>query len=92
MTNAVYAYSGVESLAMPAAEVQNARHNIPKACKRVFARITICYILSVLVAGMLVPSNDPFLNNQSGTAAQSPFVIAAQRVLKPSRRLSTPLS
>ncbi|EED17176.1 arginine permease, putative [Talaromyces stipitatus ATCC 10500] len=77
MSNAVYSFAGVESLAMAAAETRNPRHNIPKACKRVFARVTIFYILAILVVGMLVSSDDERLSNESGTAAQSPFVIAA---------------
>lgn len=77
MSNAVYSFAGVESLAMAAAETKNPRHNIPKACKRVFARVTIFYILAILIVGMLVASDDTRLNNYSGTAAQSPFVIAA---------------
>ncbi|CEO59302.1 hypothetical protein PMG11_03982 [Penicillium brasilianum] len=77
MTNAVYSFAGVESLAMAAAETKNPRHNIPKACKRVFARVTIFYLAAVLVVGMLVSSSDERLGDESGTAAQSPFVIAA---------------
>lgn len=77
MTNAVYSFAGVESLAMAAAETRNPRHNIPKACKRVFARVSIFYIAAVLVVGMLVSSSDGRLSNDSGTAATSPFVIAA---------------
>lgn len=77
MTNAVYSFAGVESLAMAAAETKNPRHNIPKACKRVFARVTIFYLAAVLVVGMLVSSTDDRLSDESGTAAQSPFVIAA---------------
>ncbi|KAK8107963.1 amino acid permease/ SLC12A domain-containing protein [Apiospora kogelbergensis] len=44
---------------------------------RVFARIVIFYILAVLIVGMLVASDDKRLGDASGTAAQSPFVIAA---------------
>lgn len=77
MSNAVYSFSGVESLAMAAAETQNPRQNIPKACKRVFARLTIFYLLAILIVGMLVSSKDDRLNDESGTANQSPFVIAA---------------
>ncbi|KKK19392.1 putative arginine permease [Aspergillus rambellii] len=77
LTNAVYSFSGVESLAMAAAETQNPRYNIPKACKKVFIRITLFYLLAVLIVGMLVSSQDQRLNDESGTAAQSPFVIAA---------------
>lgn len=77
MTGAVFSFAGVESLAMAAAEARNPRRAIPRACKRVFARIVIFYILAVLIVGMLVASNDPRLGDASGTAAQSPFVIAA---------------
>ena len=62
---------------MAAAETKNPRRAIPRACKRVFARVSIFYILSVLIVGMLVRSDDDRLNDDSGTAAQSPFVIAA---------------
>jgi yeast amino acid transporter len=79
MNNAVYSFAGVESLSVAAAETQSPRQNIPKACKRVFARVTIFYILSVLIVGMLVASNDDQLNNFSGNASQSPFVLAATR-------------
>ena len=37
--SAVYSFSGVESVAGAAAETQNPRQNIPKACKGVFARV-----------------------------------------------------
>lgn len=78
MTNAVFSFAGVESLAMAAAETQNPRRAIPRACKRVFARVCLFYGAAVLIVGMLVASNDSRLDNDSGTAAQSPFVIAAQ--------------
>ncbi|KAG9691779.1 amino acid permease-like protein, partial [Aureobasidium melanogenum] len=77
MINAVFSFSGVESIAMAAAETRNPRQNIPKACKRVFARVALFYVVTVLIVGMLVPSDDERLSDESGTAAQSPFVIAA---------------
>ncbi|KAL2202601.1 proline-specific permease [Sarocladium strictum] len=77
MSNAVFSFAGVESLAVAAAETKNPRRAIPRACKRVFIRIVLFYILAVLVVGMLVPSNDERLDAAYGTAAQSPFVIAA---------------
>ncbi|GAC75442.1 amino acid transporters [Moesziomyces antarcticus T-34] len=76
MTNAVFSFAGIESLAMAAAETRNPGRTIPRACKRVFFRIVLFYLLAVLVVGMLVASDDPRLNDESGTAAQSPFVIA----------------
>jgi amino acid transporter len=35
--------------------------------------------LSIFMVGLIVPSNDPDLLRSMGTAAQSPFVIAAMR-------------
>ncbi|KAI0205279.1 amino acid permease/ SLC12A domain-containing protein [Astrocystis sublimbata] len=77
MTGAVFSFAGVESLAMAAAETRNPRRAIPAACKRVFFRIVIFYVLAIIVVGLLVASNDERLNDSSGSAAQSPFVIAA---------------
>ncbi|KAI5467930.1 amino acid permease [Mariannaea sp. PMI_226] len=76
MTSAVFSFAGVESLAMAAAETKNPQKAIPKACRNVFIRIVIFYILAILIVGMLVASNDDRLTG-SDTAAQSPFVIAA---------------
>ncbi|RYO85025.1 hypothetical protein DL766_005666 [Monosporascus sp. MC13-8B] len=77
MSSAVFSFAGTESVAMAAAETRNPRQVIPRACKRVFARVALFYVLAVLVVGMLVASDDPRLDDASGTAAQSPFVIAA---------------
>ena len=77
MNSAVFSFAGTESVAMAAAETRNPRQVIPKACKRVFWRVAIFYILSVLVVGMLVASDDKRLNAYAATAAQSPFVLAA---------------
>ncbi|KAJ1325137.1 hypothetical protein MN608_09848 [Microdochium nivale] len=77
MSRAVFSFAGTESVAMAAAETRNPRQVIPRACKRVFLRVSLFYILAVLVVGMLVASDDERLNDSSGTAAQSPFVIAA---------------
>ncbi|KAL1409346.1 hypothetical protein Q8F55_003328 [Vanrija albida] len=78
LINAIFSFSGAESVAMAAAETRNPRQAIPKAVKRVFARITIFYVLSVLIVGMLVRSDDPRLQGSSDTAATSPFVLAAE--------------
>ncbi|KAK5657811.1 hypothetical protein OQA88_2884 [Cercophora sp. LCS_1] len=77
MTGAVFSFAGVESLAMAAAETRSPRRAIPRACKRVFARIIIFYMLAVFVVGLLVASNDPRLDGAGDNVAQSPFVIAA---------------
>ncbi|KAH6885283.1 amino acid permease/ SLC12A domain-containing protein [Thelonectria olida] len=76
MTSAVFSFAGVESIAMAAAETKNPHRAIPLACRNVFIRIVVFYILAILVVGMLVASDDPRLTG-SDTAVQSPFVIAA---------------
>ncbi|KAJ5217305.1 amino acid permease [Penicillium chermesinum] len=77
--NAAYAYSSVETISMAAAETYAPRRNIPKAAKRVFVRILLFYVISIFMITLLVPSNDPKLLRTSGTASQSPFLIAATR-------------
>ena len=77
--NAVFAYSGIENISIAASETQNPRRNIPKAAKRIFWRVMIFYVLTIFMVGLVVPSNDTNLLHSTGTAAQSPFVIAAQR-------------
>jgi amino acid transporter len=77
LSGAVFSFAGVESIAMAGAETRNPRKAIPAACKRVFIRIFLFYMLAILVVGMLVASNDSRLDDSSGNAAQSPFVIAA---------------
>ncbi|KAK6996015.1 amino acid permease/ SLC12A domain-containing protein [Favolaschia claudopus] len=74
-----YSYVGMEGLAMAAAEVQNPRRALGKAVKRVFYRILTFYVFGILVVGMLVPYNDTRLLQSTGTAADSPFVLAMKR-------------
>lgn len=76
-SNAVYAYSGIENISIAAAETQSPRRNIPIAARRIFWRVVIFYVLSIFFVGLIVPSNDENLLHSTGTAAQSPFVIAA---------------
>ena len=65
--------------ASAASETENPRRNISRAVRRVFWRILIFYVLGILITGMLVPYNDPDLLNGTGTAAESPYVIAIRR-------------
>lgn len=73
---AIYSFSGVEFLTVAASETQNPRKSIPIACKNVFYRVTGFYIITIIIVGMLVASDDSRLTANAGTAAQSPFVIA----------------
>ncbi|KZZ94200.1 Amino acid/polyamine transporter I [Moelleriella libera RCEF 2490] len=78
MTGAVFSFAGVESIAMAGAETRNPRKAIPAACKNVFIRIILFYMMAILVVGMLVPSTDERLKGGGSETAESPFVIAAE--------------
>ena len=61
MNNALYAYSGIEAITLPAAETKCPRRAIPQATKRIFWRIFIFYVLTIFMVGLVVPSTDPSL-------------------------------
>ncbi|KIM68247.1 hypothetical protein SCLCIDRAFT_106282 [Scleroderma citrinum Foug A] len=89
LVQAAFSFQGMELVAIAASETENPRRNIAKAVRRVFYRICIFYILGVFVTGLIVPYNDPNLLHcdstvltfflATGTAAQSPYVIAMTR-------------
>ncbi|TXT16043.1 hypothetical protein VHUM_00546 [Vanrija humicola] len=78
LTRAAFSYIGSEIVAIAAGETQNPRKNVPRAIRNVYIRILLFYILGVFVIGITVPSDDPRLGLNSGTALASPFVIAIQ--------------
>lgn len=77
---AAFSYSGTELVAVSAAESHNPRVTLPKASKRTFWLITLCYITVLTIIGCLVPYNDERLlnGNSSVDAAASPLVIAIE--------------
>ncbi|KAG6878966.1 hypothetical protein C0992_006260 [Termitomyces sp. T32_za158] len=75
---AAFAFSGTELIGLAASETPNPRATMPGAVKGTFWRITIIYVTSLLIIGMLVPYDEPRLLNGGGAAA-SPFVIALDR-------------
>ncbi|KAJ5831868.1 hypothetical protein N7474_000179 [Penicillium riverlandense] len=79
LSNAVFAYAGVQNITLAGAETRSPRRAIPKATKRVLVRILVFYVLTIFMIGLVIPSNDPNLLHLTGTASQSPFVIAARR-------------
>ncbi|KAH8809306.1 AAT family amino acid transporter [Xylogone sp. PMI_703] len=78
--NATFSYGGSEMVVVAAGETENPRRNVPKAVRRVFWRIAIFYVLSILLIGMCVSSKDSRLLNaiKAGApgVAASPFVVA----------------
>ncbi|KAI0051411.1 general amino acid permease 1 [Auriscalpium vulgare] len=76
---AAFSMCGMEIVTLAAAETRNPRKNLIKAMRTVFFRIFFCYIITTLIVGMLVPSNDPDLFKATGNAGQSPFVLVFKR-------------
>lgn len=75
---AAFAFAGTELVGLAAAETANPRKSLPTAIKQVFWRITLFYIVSLTLIGLLVPYNDPRLLLPDDSAAASPFVIAIE--------------
>src|ERR1700716_84268 len=74
---AAFAFAGTELIGLAAAETANPRKSLPTAIKQVFWRITLFYIVSLTLVGLLVGYNDPrLLSGGSADATASPFVIA----------------
>ena len=74
---AAFSFSGTELVGLTSAETENPRKTLPSATKQVFWRITLFYLISLILVGLLVPYNDPrLLGSGSSDAAASPFVIA----------------
>ncbi|KAG7193126.1 glyceraldehyde-3-phosphate dehydrogenase 1 [Scheffersomyces spartinae] len=74
---AAFAFAGTELCGLAAAETSNPRKSLPKATKQVFWRITLFYVISLTLIGLLVPYTDERLVAESSwDASASPFVIA----------------
>ena len=75
---AAFAFGGTELVGLAAAETANPRRSLPTAAKQVFWRITLFYVVSLTLVGLLVPYDDPrLLKSASGIDSKaSPFVIA----------------
>lgn len=76
--NAAFAFSGTELVGLAAAETANPRKSLPTAVKQVFWRISLFYIVSLTIVGLIVPYNEPMLlnNDDNSSNVASPFVIA----------------
>ena len=74
---AAFSFAGSELIGLASAESAEPRKSVPKAAKQVFWRITLFYIISLTIIGLLVPHTDKRLIGASSVdAAASPFVIA----------------
>ncbi|KAF9448088.1 amino-acid permease inda1 [Macrolepiota fuliginosa MF-IS2] len=73
-----FSFSGTEMVGLAASETPNPRATMPGAVKGTFWRITVIYVASLTIIGLLVPWDEPRLTVGSGAGA-SPFVIALDR-------------
>ncbi|KAK7935003.1 amino acid transporter [Apiospora marii] len=79
LLSAAFSYGNIQVVAISGSETQDPRKIIPAATRKTFYRVFVFYVLSILIVGMIVPFNDPSLSLATGTAQQSPFVIAFAR-------------
>lgn len=77
---AAFAFSGTELVGLAAAETANPRKSLPTAIKQVFWRISLFYVVALILVGLLVPYTDPRLlgAKSMADASASPFVIAIE--------------
>ncbi|GAA5823711.1 hypothetical protein JCM11251_000735 [Rhodosporidiobolus azoricus] len=74
---AAFSFAGTELVGIAATETPNPRRSLPSAVKGTFWRISVIYILSLLIIGLNVPANNPTLMGGGSGAGTSPFVIMA---------------
>ncbi|WYZ38131.1 hypothetical protein EsH8_III_000045 [Colletotrichum jinshuiense] len=79
LLSAAFSYGNIQVVAISGSETRQPRKIIPAATKKTFFRVFFFYVLSILIVGMIVPFNDASLSISTGTAQQSPFVIAFTR-------------
>ncbi len=75
---AAFAFAGTELVGLAAAETANPRKSLPTAIKQVFWRITLFYIVSLTLIGLLVAYDDERLLKDDAGISASPFVIAIE--------------
>ncbi|KIJ21077.1 hypothetical protein PAXINDRAFT_96023 [Paxillus involutus ATCC 200175] len=81
IVQAGFSFQGMEVAAVAAVVTESPRRNIAKAIRKTFYRILLFYIVGILIAGMIVPSNNPdllkpFSESTQGNVTESPFIIA----------------
>jgi len=75
LVNAAFAFGGTEVTGLAAAETRSPSVSIPRACKQVFWRVVLFYLVSLSLIGCLVPYDDDRLGTTKDGRA-SPFMIA----------------
>ncbi|KAI1324253.1 histidine permease [Xylariaceae sp. FL0255] len=78
--SACFTVVGPEYLAIVAGEAERPRIYLKNGFKTVYLRFFVFFVLGALAVGVVIPYNAPQLNNGSGTASASPYVIAMQNL------------
>ncbi|KAI9850952.1 MAG: glyceraldehyde-3-phosphate dehydrogenase 1 [Thelocarpon superellum] len=80
ISTALFAYEGTELVGLCAAETKYPRQSIPPAVRQTFWRITFCYVISIIMVGLIVSADDQQLlatpASAAGDPTVSPFIIA----------------
>ncbi|KAJ5087268.1 hypothetical protein N7456_010884 [Penicillium angulare] len=79
LLTAAFSYGNIQVVAIAGSETKNPRLTIPNATRKTFIRIFLFYVLGIFIVGLIVPFNDKSLSISTGTASESPFVIAFTR-------------
>lgn len=77
---AAFAFAGTELIGLAASESKTPLQTLPSACKQVFWRVTLFYILSLLMVGLLISADDENLigGNAFANSQASPFVLVGK--------------
>lgn len=76
-TTAAFAFQGAELVGLAASETQSPRHSLPRACRLVFMRVIIFYILPLFMIGLVLPYTEPgLIGEESNDPNTSPFVLS----------------
>ncbi|SGZ51009.1 CIC11C00000005010 [Sungouiella intermedia] len=78
-SSTIYAFGGISSISFFGGETRNPRRAIYVAGKRIFYRVFVLYILTVLGLTLILSSKDSAIASPTGDATGSPFVIAIER-------------
>ena len=71
-----FSFQGTELIGIAAGESENPAQNVPRAVRKVFWRILLFYVFSILIIGLLIPYTDPqLLRNDLGDISVSPFTL-----------------
>lgn len=70
-----YAFQGTELVGIAAGETKQPNKSIETAIKRIFFRISLFYVLTIMVISFLVPYTNTLLTNANSSMSESPFTM-----------------